>query len=341
MPALIFVQVLISLINTSNISNGLEWVQMKLPFLLLPIGFLSVREISKKHLLLVLQTFVLVVSASAIYVLVKYFTMSTEVNYWRGDVMETPFSHIRYSLTVCMSIFTALYIFIHDKTKTRFIALTAGLWLMLFLHVLAVRSGLVAFYLSTLFLAGFYTVKNKKWIEGISFAVGLLVVPILAYYLVPTFKEKFNYVSYDISQYFSSGDASNLSDGQRLFSLKMGWEVFNQNKLLGVGAGDLIDEMNVHYAHHQNIEDSKRLPHNQWLWTAVSGGVIGLILLAAGLLLPVWLLRNKLSWYFIVFLVVLHSSMLSEATLESQMGVALYLIFYLLSVMMILQNHDR
>jgi O-antigen ligase len=198
----------------------------------------------------------------------------------------------------------------------------------------------VAFYLGSLFLTIYYTVINKKWVEGISFALGMLIIPVLSYYMLPTFKQKIDYVCYDVSKYFTYGDAADLSDGQRLFSLKMGWEVFMHNKLCGVGVGDLIDEMNSQYEHHQNIETSKRLPHNQWLWTAVSGGLVGIGMLAVALFLPLWLLRKKLNWFFVVFFIVLHSSMLSEATLESQIGVALYIIFYLLSVSMILREHE-
>lgn len=336
LPALVFIQVLIAWINSNDLKSATEALLMKLPFLFLPFGFASLVRAKRQDLILVLHVFVTVVCLSTVYVLINYLFGKEEVHYWRGDVMNTPFSHIRYSLIVCMSIFTALYLYVNDSSVRRYAAMICGIWMLIFLHLLAVRSGLLAFYLSAFFLALYYVVKQRKWIEGVSFMAGMIIVPVLAFWYVPTFRQKLHYVSYDLKQFFTTGDAANLSDGQRLFSWKMGLEVFKENWLIGVGAGDLMHEMNIKYEHHQNIEASKRLPHNQWLWTAVSGGVIGLILLATALLWPVWLLRKKWNWYFAVFLLVLHSSMLSEATLESQIGVALYLNFYLLSVILIL-----
>lgn len=333
LPSLVFLQVFISLLNSDNLTDGMNWLTMKLPFLLLPIGFIPLRAISLKHLLILFSLFVLIISASVSFVLIDYYRMHNDINYWRGDVMKTPFSHIRYSLIVCMSIFIALYVFIHTHSIQRFVMLGLAIYLLLYLHVLAVRSGLVAFYLSTFILAVYYTITHKKWIEGVSFAVGLILVPVLAYNLLPTFKQKINYMHYDITSYMSSGDAVDLSDGQRLFSLEMGWKTFREHMVFGVGAGDLIDEMNRQYRDYQDIEISRRLPHNQWLWVAVSSGLFGLILFGAAMILPLWFMRKQMTWLFLVFLVILHSSMLTEATLESQIGVALYMTFYLITLL--------
>ncbi len=340
LPMLLFIQTLVAFLNTSNVNTGTAWLQMKLPFLLLPLGIVSLKRIQKKHLIVILQLFIIVTWGSSFYVLYKYLAINHNVQYWRGDVMETPFSHIRYSLIICISVFTALYVFMNTRTAFRYASLVLGLWLLVFLHILAVRSGLVAFYLSTIALSLFYTIKNKKWLEGVALATAILIVPMLTYTFFPTLQQKFDYVSYDLKQYIKTGDATNLSDGQRLLSLKMGWNTFRENLWFGVGTGDIEDEMNLRYdqSQNQNIESSRRLPHNQWLWTAVCGGVVGLGLLASGLLIPIWLLRKRLNWFFIAFLIILHSSMMTEATIESQIGVALYIIFYLLNILMILQD---
>jgi hypothetical protein len=51
------------------------------------------------------------------------------------------------------------------------------------------------------------------------------------------------------------------------------------------------------------------------------------------MILPLWFMRKQMTWLFLVFLVILHSSMLTEATLESQIGVALYMTFYLITLL--------
>jgi len=81
LPSLVFLQVFISLLNSDNLTDGMNWLTMKLPFLLLPIGFIPLRAISLKHLLILFSLFVLIISASVSFVLIDYYRMHNDINY--------------------------------------------------------------------------------------------------------------------------------------------------------------------------------------------------------------------------------------------------------------------
>jgi len=89
------------------------------------------------------------------------------------------------------------------------------------LHLLAVRSGLLALYLALGFITLYFSIVNKKYwvaIAGLSLA---FVIPIAAWFTLPTFQNKVKYAKWDIGMFTSDKDGAQYSDSRRLFS----WEV--------------------------------------------------------------------------------------------------------------------
>ena len=84
-----------------------------------------------------------------------------------------------------------------------------------------------------------------------------------------------NYAIWDFEQY-KAGDVNTKSDSERIVSLKIGLQIFSENKLLGVGFGDIEQEMNRIYEQKYPTLDHK-LPHNQWLLTLMGMGIVGFV----------------------------------------------------------------
>ena len=281
----------------------------------------------------------------------NYYFNPNEVKYWAGNVMHTPFSHVRFSLLVAFSIFICIHLYL-EKVRLftdidSYLFLLIGILLVVFLHVLAVRSGLLAFYLSGLVAGFFYMIKNRRWVSGTSFIISFLSVPFLAYLLVPTFRDKMHYVKYNIEQYFNANEIANLSDGQRFYSISQWIEIIENNFLLGVGAGDLKEEVDKVYTSiqvpSQNTfyEVTPMMPHNQWIWIFASTGLIGLLISLVSFFYPLWLLRHNFNILLISFSTIIHTSFFTEATVEEQMGTAFYLIFFLLFIVYYSNNNHE
>lgn len=330
---LFFITYLLSGIWSEDKRYWVERLQVKIPFLLLPIGFLPLKKLDREEFHRLLSLYVVTMFLSAVYVLVKYMLNRDDITYWSGEVMETPYSHVRYSLMIAFAAFVSLHLFLEDfawLTKfDKWIVATLGLLLAVFLHVLAVRSGLVAFYVAVVLLIARYAWINNQWLAGISFAVGFMLLPILAYLYVPTFRDKVGYMKYTVSEFLHGGDMRVLSDGQRLTSIQKGLVVFKAHPVLGVGAGDLPAATQEAY-NNDGTEQGLRMPHNQWVWSLASVGLVGTLLIAFSLLFVIYYLRDDLNVLTVSFFTVIHTSLLTEATLEEQIGTAFYLVFLLL-----------
>src|SRR5690606_21415673 len=126
------------------------------------------------------------------------------------------------------------------------------------IHLLAVRTGLVLFYLGT--VATFIFNKKFRTRQGIGWMVlfGVLVGVFL--FTFPTIREKWAYFLEDFRNY-ESHSWWFYSDAVRWKSNLVGWEVFKSSPWWGVGMGDLIDEMHLQFYLMDNIR-IREYPHN-------------------------------------------------------------------------------
>lgn len=339
--ALYLVIVLLSGFYSDNKSDWINWVRIKIPFLALPLAFAPIQQLNTKKFVLLLYGFMLTFFVCTILVLGNYFLNFQSMNqsFSFGTQIPMPYSHIRYTLMLAFSFFCAVYLFkerlfIFSETE-KWLQLIYALFAFIALHILSVRSGLLALYIGILYLTIAEIIKRRQFLLGGLVIIALAVIPFMAYRLVPSLHNKMDYMRYDLGQY-REGNIDGRSDGQRLLSIKIGLQVWHQNMFLGVGSGDLEDEMNKIYA-QSYPQISKRLaPHNQFIWVLASTGVVGLVLFLTAFFYPLLAHRYyQYSLFFILNLMVF-SSFFTEDTIEEQMGSGFYLIFLLL-----LMNHFK
>jgi O-antigen ligase len=115
----------------------------------------------------------------------------------------------------------------------------------------------------------------------------------------------------------------------RLEFWKTATYIIKQNLLVGVGTGDVQDAFNQAYVETNSLLDMKwRLrSHNQYLAIGVAFGLIGLVVFIVYLMLPAFLLRDKLQYLYWPFLIIAMLSFITEDTLETQSGVSFFIFF--------------
>src|SRR5690606_22019792 len=125
----------------------------------------------------------------------------------------------------------------------------------------AVRTGLELFcvgaLVTLLFNKGYHTRKGLSWI-GVSCAL-----PVVAFFILPTVREKWLYFLEDIQNY-DSHSWWFYSDAVRWRSNLIGWQIFRDAPWWGVGLGDLLDEMHLRFYESENIR-LLEYPHNLWI----------------------------------------------------------------------------
>jgi O-antigen ligase len=338
LPTLVFFIFLLSGLYSENLEYFTAKMQVKLPFLLLPFAFFSVPSISQQSMKRFLAVFALLILGSSLVVLGKYLMNYEQLTaqYLHAKTLDTPFCHIRYSLMVAFALIMSGYLYF-EKFRFWFKwepAFYGGItiFLFLFIHLLAVRSGLFSLYVVLGFLAVRYLWLSRNWKRGVALIAAMVVLPMLAYLLMPTFHNKVTYMVKDLHRYVTNTNISYYSDARRLVSWEAGWAIATSAPLIGVGYGDLKDETEAFYrSHYPDFrKESYLIPHNQMLLVFAATGIVGLLLFCLFLMVPIFHHFHYKHVPFVVINLILWSSFLVEPTLEVQIGVAFYLLFYLL-----------
>lgn len=140
-------------------------------------------------------------------------------------------------------------------------------------------------------------------------------------------------IVYEFETYMNGQTPFGNSVTQRLEYWKIGWRLFSQNQLLGIGTGDLKDAFESEYKNYGfKIDERYKLrAHNQYLTMAIAFGLLGVVVFIAYSTSLVWLKGARNSSYLaICFLIIMLLSFVSEDTLETQSGVTFIAFFHTL-----------
>lgn len=337
---LVFLVTVISGINSEDLGHWVRHLRMKLPFLILPPAFYVLRAPVAKYFDTLCLFFLGVGVLSTMPVLIQFADVDGLVGMIKkGQSINTPVDHIKYSIYIAFSILIAMLFSIEKRYVFGFgkvFLLGAGIYLFLFLHLLAVRSGLAVFYITAFILILRYAILLRK---SILYLVLLLLVasPFVAYKTIPTLKKKVEYMVYDFRMY-QKGEGKDLSDSERLYSYEVGYEIFKESPILGSGIGDLKKLCRDKFMSKYQM-DLNKYPHNQFLFILAGSGILGLLLFVIGMCYPIFHFRKKQdSLFFAIWLIVI-ISFLVENTIERSYGISFFLLFFLGSMCKMISDH--
>jgi O-antigen ligase len=322
-------------------TDGAEWwarCRVKLPLLLLPLVFVTM-IVQRQAYVWLGVLYVALLTIGSQWSMEQYFANKTGTNeaYLRAGVIPTLFDndHVRFSWAVVIGILLVVKMVWLEKIVhygwVRWLLNGMALWLIVFLHILSAKTGLLCLYLSAFIIGIFFIIRMRKRWLGIALLLGLAAAPVVAYYTVPTFRNRVHYIRYDFGHYSQGNFKPWFPDGTRVLSLKAGKEIIEKNKWTGVGYGDVWGEMNRWYdKHYPDIKGENRLyPGGQWMMYGAGAGLPAMLVFVVSVLLPLFnkAMRYDASWW------ALNASacfiFLYEVNLESQFGVFLYAFFIL------------
>lgn len=338
MIAVPFLLVLVSALWSSDFSYTLERLRIKLPFLALPWAFTAIPRFSRKELRFILYFLIGMMALACVYVGVNYLLNFDEINQLigMGKAIPTPSNHIRFSLVLCFAILSGLYLFREGEVLRypweRRLLLGVTVFLFVFIHMLSVRSGLLAMYAALFVWVLRYVVLTRRWAVAAASAGLLLLLQAAAYQIFPSLRAKLAYARWDILQH-QQGTGGNYSDSDRLISLEVGWKVVEKAPIFGVGAGDLKREVMEEYT-AGNYEEAQihKMPHNQFLTIFAGTGIAGLAVFLIGFFHPLLYRKNYRDFLFLGLYVVVFLSFMMENTIENNFGVSFFLLFLLLGL---------
>lgn len=332
---LFFWLVLLSGVLTEDYDYWWERLRLKAPFLVLPFIFYQLPKLSKRQYHHIFYFLVLSLVITCCGIGINYGLHFDEINQAikEGRSIPTPRNHIRFSLILALGIISGGYLYFkryfYKYQWERQLLLGSIIFLFLFIHVLSVRSGLLALYATLFVLLIRFILIEKKYILGISGILLLTALPFIAYHTVPSFQKKISYALWDLKMY-KEGKGDTYSDSGRLISLQIGLKIGNAYPIMGVGAGNLRQVVKeIYKKDYPNLKEPK-MPHNQWVSVYAGTGIIGLLIFGWAFFLPLLYRNNYHHPLFLGFYAIIFTSLMMENTLENSIGIGFFCFFLLL-----------
>lgn len=326
--AILIIVYSVSALFSNNHAEAWQSVQIKLLYVFVLFTFYATC-FSKKE-----STFYIAITSICAIIQTLYATFyfieqyaNIEHLYAIGNVLPViKIHHIQIAVLIAITIVLLVnYYLIYKKKKAIFIAI----WLFIFLHIFAVRSGLVLVYFMLLLYASVYLLKLKKWKNIVVLYSVLITTLVIAINYSSTLKTKINYTIHDINQFKNNNEkAYEYSDSRRLAAIKNGIILLKQHPYLGTGLGDITTEISKLYQQQNPTLDKKYyyLPHNQFIYFySVFGYILGSIV-SICFIFPVFYLFKKKNYLFATIYAALLLFSCWDAFLGTLFGNCLYLM---------------
>jgi|YNPMSStandDraft_2_1061718.scaffolds.fasta_scaffold02852_2 O-antigen ligase len=307
------------------------WIELriKLPFLLIPLGFLGYKYNTKDFLILsffFLISLFIVTFLTLLNYLVNFEEMNNRILESKEIPVFTKVTHIYFSVMLAFGVFLSYFI-----AKNFFIKIYyyLSIFLLICLHLFTSRTGLVGFYFAILFYAIFYLLKRKEYlVKNTIILISICLLPFVAYWLMPSFQNRIQNTVEDIQRYRKGLDINHRSVSMRLVTWEMGYEAFTKNPWFGVGMENIADKIHEEYQIHQvplKKENWLNDLHNQYFEYLLGLGIVGFTIFVFWLIYPIFVNQNEI---FLLFMGLFIGAMLAESILERQVGVCFGLFWY-------------
>lgn len=320
-------------------------LRIKIPLLLFPLAFIALPALTRKQLSGIFVFFMLVISILSVYVLGNYLLNYEEIHALlkQGHPMPTPYNHIRFSLLVVVAILGGIWLWqtrYHWKYPwERVLYKSLTIFLFVFIHILSVKTGLLALYFMCLVLLAYFLVNTRSRLRSAVIFLFVIAFPVVAYFAFPSLQKKVQYTVFDLKMY-QKGEGGEYADAGRLASMEAGVKIAEAHWLTGTGPGNL--KFVMHQVMERNFPEYKTtlMPHSQYITVLAGAGISGFIIFLTGLYFPIFYHRNYRHWPLLAFLCILITIFFIEATLENAAGVG-FSIFFLLAFLSVFSKESR
>ncbi|TGE21882.1 O-antigen ligase domain-containing protein [Hymenobacter aquaticus] len=334
--ALLYALLLLSGLYTSAWDVWRHELFRQLPLLGVPLAFALAVPLSRQQRYAVGCFFTVGVALIGAFTLGKYLLNPAQANLLINQGQNIPsvtrIFHIHFSIMLVLAVYFGFLLQREASAPAalRWLLRLSVLLCVVVLHVLAYRTGLLALYATLLADVVLTVVLNRRFVVGLGLLACLVVVPLAAYWSLPSMQRRVGGSVYDVEQFANGHDINNSSLSQRLAAWQTAQRLAGRNPWLGVGPADTYDAMMREYEWHDYglRPENRAMIHNQYLHYLVASGLVGLFLWLLVLLTPLLQPALRQNPYVVHFLVIMAVAMLVDSLLEVQIGFNLFVFLY-------------
>lgn len=283
---------LISLLWTEDINQGLNFSEKYIPYIVFPILVLLIRPDFTKYYL---GAFFAGIALSELLSYAMWLGITDmgkapdDPNLWDHTAF---IGHVLYSPIVAFAAYIMLSRLVLGweflKTWQRASLVLFSTTIIVNLFFTHGRTGMVAL-LGLLFVLFFLRFPKAKFKAIFLSLILATAIPSIAYHTLDDFKQRVDVGREDFRHLFENQNAE-TSLGHRVMNWHSSLKMIEQQPVFGVGIGDYAQE-------YEQIMQQKGIqywasdnPHNQYLFSAATSGILGTLSLAGIFLTLAWLI---------------------------------------------------
>ena len=337
----------LGMLYTDNFSAGAFELEKKLSLIIFPI-FLGVFPLTRKQIAILLLCFIGACLSLLLYMLtnavIKYFILDTSVYFFSGRLSQPGGGIHRayFAMYLLFGIVSSIHL---AQTIWRDYWWAFLLIILIFSIIIFLLSARMCFiiYIILLFryLYYFIFVQKKYGLGAVAIVIFLLSMASIFHNPMMIDKLEQLYKNLDKGNTKRTTSSVNL----RIMKWKCAWALYTRQPWIGVGTGDVSDELVKEYTRinfYWGIKD-KYNAHNQYLETALALGSVGLLFLIIMFAIPAVMALKHNYVLYAEFIFIFAGCCLAESMFNAQKGVVFYSLFngILLSATQWSVNRDR
>lgn len=332
LPVIYFGWHAVGMLWTTNYSFGWQDLNVKLPFLLLPLLLVSYRDVISHQWQILTRIFILGLGLALLYCLI----CSGVLYYSSGKISEffyTSFSKLLHPSYFAWFIDFAIILLFLDRSDSSNKLSISVLLLVVYLSVgvllLNSKAGIIGWMLSValVFVWKSYSSRSiRPLLTGSVWVVGFFLA---SKFLVPDSVNRMETMRKVVSATKDNrGEAESSSTRLQVWHQTI--RLIKEQPLLGTGTGDIKDVLVAAYekANMSFAAERRFNTHNQFLQSWLTLGVIGALIFVLLLFLPLRMAFINRDPALFVFIVLAAFNMMVEAMLEKQAGALYFSLFY-------------
>jgi O-antigen ligase len=320
---------ILSISWSQNIGYGVSDIDIKLSLLIFPI-VLSALCYSQKQYIKVFKNFIggnfLLLTFLIAFALYKFYLFKDlSAFFYTNFAANYHPAYLALYFNFCILLLLFLYFKEQQTRANKVINIVLVFFFAAGIFLLSSRGGI--FSLAFSLLGGIILFSRQK-IKAFFYSLILGIAAFFILQTIPFLQKRLNEIQFSFqTENLSSPSAS--SSSPRIQVWKNTLELFRENLLFGVGAGDIKDELKKKYQENDfvNVDGVILNSHNQYLQTAAALGLPGLILLLLFFFIPLYFSIKYRSNLVLIFTLIVMFNLLFESMLERQAGIAFFSFF--------------